>query len=153
MIEIAAKAKLTALELWQEMRCLAKSNIADIIDFSGDEPRMRPANMIPPEALRAISSMKVKRYIEGNGDDAKPVEVVEFRLWDKPGQVVTAMRAIGELKDTTIIKGDKDNPLEVRHSGKIEHTITLDINAPEFKALPPDERLRRLREAIVEGRN
>ena len=42
--EIAAKAKLSALEAWRELRCLAMSNIADIYDCTGQSFRLKPAN-------------------------------------------------------------------------------------------------------------
>ena len=61
---------------------------ASFLDFTGDVPRLKPANMIPESARRAISGMKVKRYMEGRGEDAREVEVIEFKLWPK----VEAMR-------------------------------------------------------------
>ena len=73
-------------------------------DFSIHAP---PANEIPESALRAIKSAKVKRYTEGSDDDAREVEIIEFTFWDKPGQLNTTLKALGELKDT------------VEHRGKI----------------------------------
>lgn len=53
----------------------------------------------PQDALRAVSGVKrrVKRYIEGKGENAEPVEVeeVEYRLWDKPACVNMAGKHLG----------------------------------------------------------
>jgi phage terminase small subunit len=70
----------------RECAALAFSDIGDILDFSGPDARLRPANEIPPHARRCISSIKVKRYVEskGRGDDPdEVVEVTEFKLWSK----------------------------------------------------------------------
>lgn len=116
----AEAVRLSAKEAWQELRCLAKSDIGEIFDFSGDVVRMKPANQIPEHARRAIKSMKTKRYTEGHGDDAKEVEVVEFQFWDKPGQIIVALKAIGELKDKVEHTGADGKPIEVKHHGATE---------------------------------
>lgn len=77
------RTEVTAARALSEMAIVALSDIGDVMDFSGPEPKLKPANEIPEYARRAISSVKVKRYTEGHGDTAREVEVTEFRLWDK----------------------------------------------------------------------
>lgn len=67
----------------KELAVTALSDLGEVMDFSGDTLRMRPASQIPENARRAISSIKVKRRIEGEGEDAREVEVIEFRMYDK----------------------------------------------------------------------
>lgn len=97
-------AKIDALRVLREYISVGLADIGDIMDFSGPEPKLKPANEIPEHARRAISSMKVKRYWEGSGEWAKEVEVVEFRLWPK----LDALREVAARVEPTnpVIKID-----------------------------------------------
>ncbi len=77
------RTNITADKVLHEYARVAFSDLGDVLDFSGDEPRLRPANEIPEDARRAVASVKVRRYTEGSGDDAREVEITEFRLWPK----------------------------------------------------------------------
>lgn len=77
------EAEVDAVRVLKEYAAVALSDLGDIIDFSGPDPRLRPANEIPEHARRAISSMKVRRVLEGTGETAREVEIIEFRLWPK----------------------------------------------------------------------
>jgi phage terminase small subunit len=98
--EQKARGILQADEVLTEYKWLTQSDVGDIIDFSGPEPKMKPANEIPLRARRCISSVKVKRYVEGKGEDAKSVEIIEFKLWSKPDALEKAGRHLGLLKDS-----------------------------------------------------
>jgi phage terminase small subunit len=91
--KIADAKGLVAERIWDEWRCIGLSDIGDIIDFTGADAKLRPANEIPEHARRAIASVKVKRYVEGDGDSARTVEILEFKLWDKPGVLRDAAKA------------------------------------------------------------
>jgi phage terminase small subunit len=79
----ADRIQVTTDEVLTECKHLAFSDIGEIVDFSGQEPKLRPANQIPEHARRAIASIRVKRYTDGRGEDARRVEVTEFKLWNK----------------------------------------------------------------------
>ena len=76
----------------QEITALAFSDIGEVMDFSGDNPKLKAAKDISENTRRAISSVKVKRYTEGAGEAAREVEVQEFRFWDK----LTALEKLGK---------------------------------------------------------
>lgn len=103
--KIVSAKELTVERIWKEWRCIALADVGDIIDFTGDEPRLKPANQISEDARRAIASVKVKRYVEGKGDDAKVVEILEFKLWDKAGVLRDAAKAREIFKETVTING------------------------------------------------
>lgn len=67
------------LELWR----LATVDVGEVLDFEGDNLKLRYPKTIPESARRAISSVKVKRYLEGSGDEAREVELTEFKFADK----------------------------------------------------------------------
>jgi hypothetical protein len=84
--------QVDADEVLREQMALAHSDIGDVIDFTGDEPRPKAPRDVPKHARRAISSMKVRRSREGRGPDAPEVEIIEITFWDKP----KALRDLGE---------------------------------------------------------
>src|SRR5579871_5053308 len=85
--ERAGRVRIEADRVLQEIATLAFSDIGQVLDFTGDVPRLRPAQEIPEAARRAISAVKTRRYTEGRGEDAREVEVVEFKLWDRLGSL------------------------------------------------------------------
>lgn len=90
---------ITVSRLLNELAGIAFSDIGDIIDFEGESPRMRRASQIPAMARKSIMSMKVKRYVEGGPDDAKEVEITEFKFWPKNDALTTLakmLRMIGK---------------------------------------------------------
>jgi phage terminase small subunit len=114
---LARDTAMTAKEAWRESGFIARSSMGDIIDFSGINPKLRPANEIPESAIRALKSVKVKRYMEGTGEEAREVQLLEFRFWDKPGELHTRLKALGELKETIEHTG--------KDGGKIEAEVTI----------------------------
>lgn len=96
---VAERAEVTAADWLREVALIAQSDIGEIIDFTGDHPRLRPMRDIPERARRAISSIKVKRHIEGRGEDAEVVEITEFKLWSKDAALEKLGKYLGLLKD------------------------------------------------------
>lgn len=109
--KISDKLEVQIDDILRETMLIAHSDIGEIIDFSGDEPRLRPANQISERARRSISSFKVKRYMEKRGDDKLEVEITEFKLWSK----VEALALLGKYRklwsDRLEIVGDPSKPI------------------------------------------
>jgi len=95
----AIRTEVTADRALAECALIAFSDVGDVLDFTGTEPRLRPAHEIPPYARRAISSVKVKRYVEGHGDDARTVEVTEFKFWSKDAALEKLFKHFGLFGD------------------------------------------------------
>lgn len=108
---------ITAERILKELECLANSDVGDILDFTGAEPKLRPANQIPERARRAISSVKVKRQVEGSGESAQVVEVIEFKLWDKGTAITKAMQHLGMLIEKHEVTGKDGGPITVKVLG------------------------------------
>lgn len=95
----AERTRLKADDVVRELALVAFSDIGEVVDFSRTDPRLRPADEIPETARRAVASMKVRRYTQGHGDDAREVEVTEFKLWDKLAALEKLGRHLGLFKD------------------------------------------------------
>lgn len=114
--KLAIKAEVKREEVLAELMILGFSDIGQIMDFSGTEPKLRPANEISAAGRRMIKSVKVKRYFEGAGENAREVEVTEFSLWDKKGALELLGKHIGLF------------PNKVDHSGTVEvQTVGIQV--------------------------
>jgi phage terminase small subunit len=98
--KVIDKLEVDAANVTEEWVCIAHSDIGDILDFSGDVPKMRSAHEIPAKARRAISGFKTRRVVEGKGEDARTVEISEFKYWDKLGALEKLAKLKGLLKDS-----------------------------------------------------
>jgi phage terminase small subunit len=102
----AARVGVRADHVIRELALLAYSDIGQILDFSGETPRLRPASEIPESARRTISSVKVRRYLEGRGEEAREVEVTEFKLWDKLSALEKLGKHLGMFVERHRIEGN-----------------------------------------------
>jgi phage terminase small subunit len=112
----------------QELACLAFSDIGEIMDFTGEEVKLRRGCDIPEGARRALASLKTKRYFEGAGDDAREVEIMEFKLADKLAALVKYGQHLGMF--TT----------KHEHGGTTGGAIPLEIVGIDFVAAVPLEK-------------
>lgn len=101
----AQRVQVQVDDVLREAMVVAFSDIGLILDFSGAEPRLRPAHQITEQARRSISSIKVKRHLEGPRDNPVEVEVTEFKLWPKSTAIEQLFRHLGLYKER--------DPLEV----------------------------------------
>jgi phage terminase small subunit len=139
--KLAEKTLMTAEEAWHEVACIAKADIGDILDFTGESVKLRPANEIPAFVRRAIQSVKVRRYIEGKGEDAREVELIEFKLWGKPEMLVTRLKALGELKEQHEHSGPNGDgiPIKFIEFARAERPFELAAKPLEHaEGTPPD---------------
>jgi phage terminase small subunit len=109
--DLTARAEVTADRVLAELDTLALSDVGDVLDFTGNVPRLKPPSAIPESARRCLASVKVKRYTEGAGDDALEVEVTEFKLWDKVAALRLALQQRGLLKNVHEHTGKDGRPI------------------------------------------
>lgn len=104
----AVRTLSTADEVIEEHKRIAFSDIGDVLDFSGEQVVLRPANKIPLAARRAISSIKVRRHVERQNDEECTVEVIEYKFWDKHASLTKLAQHLGMDDD------DQDDADELR---------------------------------------
>lgn len=118
------RTEITADKTLREIALLAFSSIGGVIDFTGDVFRMKAPKDISLAAQRTIQSVKVRRHVDGHGDDAVTVEVTEFKLWSK----------------------EKALELLCRHQGLLEKP---DLNAIIDQSIPDPAIRAELRQALA----
>lgn len=98
------RTKLTADRVIRELSVVGFSDPANYFFFERDGVAFRPNKDIPPEARRAIASIKVRQE---NATDSRPgAHVVEIKLWNK----VDALKQLLEHVRTTSVVDDSDEP-------------------------------------------
>jgi phage terminase small subunit len=124
----SGQAKVESETVLRELAMIAFSDLGQILDFTGDVPQLLPANAIPEPARRALSSVKVKRYLEGKGEHAKEVEVTEFKLWSKIDALEKLAKHLGLFKDVQ----------EIKINGETTHRVIFYIpeNGRDNKPIP-----------------
>lgn len=101
---ISERALISVARTLREISFVAHLDIGDIFDFVGDNLRLKRAKDIPLRARRAISSIKVKRSIEGNGNESREVEVLEFKFCDKMAAIDKLCRHLAIYADQAEIE-------------------------------------------------
>jgi len=86
------KAGVTAEGVINSLAEIADSDIAEIMDFSGNDWKLKTASEISPKARRTLSKLRVRQSWKGSGDNRRQVETFEICLWDK----VSALVKLGE---------------------------------------------------------
>jgi phage terminase small subunit len=122
------RMEISADRVLAEMACIAFSNKGDIFDFSDGTLKMKRPSEIPEHAIRSISSMKVKKYLEGNGDFSEEVETIEIQQYDKPSTLVNLLKHVTPLPDKALkVEGN----IQHQHTGQVA-TIMHDLS-PETR--------------------
>jgi phage terminase small subunit len=129
------RTQITADRTLQELADVGFSDLGEIMDFSGTDPRLKPASEIQERARRAIAAVKVKRELEGKGAAARTVEVTEFKLWDKVSALEKLCKHLGLFIE--------------RHAGEVHHRHTFELGKLTDEQLDQLERL--LESAAVPG--
>lgn len=122
---------ITAERVLQELALIGFSDIGKILDMDGESPRLRPVNEITKLARRAIASVKVRRYFEGGGEDAREVEVTEFKLWPKDAALTKLAQHLGLLVDRHEHTG--------KDGGPIRHATERDLTDDELATIAADQ--------------
>ena len=125
--ERAQRTGIDADRVLAEIAHVAFSDIGQVLDFTGVDPHLRPARDIPEAARRAISSIKVRRTLEGSEADAREVEVTEFRLWSKSDALEKLCKHLGLYKER--------DPLEILLVG-LEPRLAAAIRTALGRVLP-----------------
>jgi len=80
---LAAEVGLSQIRVLRELEGLAHSDVSHYL-FDDVAGRLKLAEGAPPNAMRAVSSIKYRTRTDGDGNVSRECE---FKLWDKPGMV------------------------------------------------------------------
>jgi hypothetical protein len=73
----------TRTSLLRQRYAIATSNVLDFFEFNEDHTAKFIGHLADREAWGTVKKIKVRRYTEGKGEDAKPLESIELEFYDK----------------------------------------------------------------------
>lgn len=112
MNDRSARVRMTADDVLRELAILARS---DVTHYTvGDNGQIETVEDAPEGALRAVSSVKVKKHFDKEGNHTSTD--TELKLWDKPA----ALRMAGQHLGLFVERVQNDGAVEVvvRYVGK-----------------------------------
>jgi len=138
----AARVNMTADSVLEEVATLANASVEHYkVD---DDGNLVLAEGAPPNAMRAIQSVKRKKIVKEFPDGSITITYeVEFKLWDKPGALKLMGRHVGikAFADRLELTGAGGGPIEVAAQRLSElslddlrkktQQLTIDVDAEE----------------------
>lgn len=104
---ILKRHEVTVDRIIRELALIGFSNMLDYVQPQEDGTAYVDLSKLTRDQAAAISEVSVESYMEGSGDEARPVKRVKFKLSDKRSALVDLGKHLGMF------------PAQV--SGKIEH--------------------------------
>ncbi|WP_291165315.1 terminase small subunit [Gemmatimonas sp. UBA7669] len=145
----------------QELECLATADLTEAFEEAVDPhdgtivPRMKPLTRWPTPLKRALHKVKVRRYLEGMGENAREVEVLEFQLTPKVPAIHELRAHLGLLKPRDVnvtVRGVIALPvMQVPAPTMADRVIDGDVSEAEVAqvVVPPREKAEQARRALL----
>lgn len=103
-------AEVTAAAVRAEMKKIGFANIDSFLDRTAGEAYVDFSDC-SAEEMAAVSEITTEYYTEGNGDDAKTVKRVKFKMHNKEAALTNLARMEGAFKDSVVVSGKDGAPL------------------------------------------
>lgn len=113
------RTEITQDRVLKELATLGFSDMANYVTFQGDGSVVFDWSELPEEATRAISEITVDEFMDGKGDDARPVRRTKFKLYNKQPALTDLGKHLGMFVETKEVKGK----VEHAHTGQITHEV------------------------------
>lgn len=109
--ELLEQSKVRVHKLLEEIGLVAHASVEHYIE--DENGRLSLAQGAPPNALRAVSSIKRKRRTYMRDDELVTEVELDYRLWNKPEALRLGMQHLGQLTEKHEHTGKDGAPLEV----------------------------------------
>lgn len=110
---IQKRHEVTVDRIVGELALLGFSNMLDYMQTQDDGTAFVDLSKLTREQAAAISEVTVESYTDGNGENARDVKKVKFKLSDKRNALVDLGKHLGMFKDLHEISGKDGGPIEV----------------------------------------
>ena len=111
--EQAERIQVDADRVLRELCLIGFSNMADfVVAYEDGTATLDFSNMSRDQAA-AIQEFVVDEYMDGRGEDARPVKRTRFKLADKKGALVDIGRHLGMFNDKRKVEGEMNGKLVI----------------------------------------
>ena len=97
--ERSARVQVDADRVLRELCLLGFSNMDDFLRHQDDGTAYLDFSMLTRDQAAAIQEFVVDEYMEGHGEDVRPVKKTKFKLADKKAALVEIGRHLGMFDD------------------------------------------------------
>lgn len=111
--ERSERVQVDSDRVLRELCLLGFSNMADFLRNQEDGTAFLDFSMLTRDQAAAIQEFVVDEYMEGKGEDARPVKKTKFKLADKKGALVEIGRHLGMFDDKLRLMGADGGPLNI----------------------------------------
>jgi phage terminase small subunit len=109
---MAATPGITRSWVVNELAMIARANMLDYIATQSDGTAYVDLSKLTREQAAAIGEIVTEEYVEGRGDDARPVKRVKFRLSDKQGALEKLGKVLGMFRERHEHTGPGGGPIQ-----------------------------------------
>lgn len=81
-----------------------KIGFADLREVVDDNGNLLPVKEWPDNVAGAVQSIKVRQEFEGDGDNRRPVDLIEVKLWPKTAALDALSKNLGLFKEDNLQK-------------------------------------------------
>jgi phage terminase small subunit len=103
--------QVDAIKVLTELCKLGFSNMADFVRSQPDGSIVTDFSQLTRDQAAAITEVVVEEYMDGRGDDARPVKRTKFKLADKRGALELIARHLGMFDDKLRLMNADGGPL------------------------------------------
>jgi len=112
----SSRVEITADNVLKELALMGFANMLDYITVNDDGSAYVDLKNVTREQAAALSEVVVDQYVEGNGEDAKPVKKIKIKLADKKSNLELIGRHLKLFTDKLEVGGKDGGPVEVSMS-------------------------------------
>ena len=94
---LSVKCEVTAERVINEIGRIAFANLLDYVKVQSDGSAIVDLSAMTRDQAAAVQEVTVEEYMDGKGDDARPVRRTKFKLSDKHAALVTLAKHLGLL--------------------------------------------------------
>ena len=133
---VLGKYEVTRERIVEELAKLGFSNMTDYTSITEDDDVVLDFSEVTRDQMAAVKEITSETYIEGRGDDARPVKKTNFKLYDKRAALMDLAKLEGHVVERQQLSGPNGGPIPIVSA----HVITSAELTPETRA--------KLREAL-----
>lgn len=115
--EAAKRNEITVDKIIRELSLLGFSNMLNYMRVADDGSAYVDFSALTREQAAAISEVTSEVYMDGAGEDAKPVKRTKFKLSDKRAALVDLGKHLGMFVERKEITGKNGGPIEIADDG------------------------------------
>ena len=112
----AARTEITVQRVLNELANIGFANMMDYVKIQEDGTAYVDLKDVTREKAAAISEIVVDEYVEGRGEEARPVKRTRFKLHDKRAALLDIGKHLGMFREKVEVTGKNGAPIQIQNN-------------------------------------